>query len=180
MDGDRCLRQHQHGFSGAAPRLPTPGETLTGVTFLTSPGGKGANQAVTCARLGATTRLIGRLGDDVFGRTLREGLRANGVDVSGVATSAGSPSGVALITVDDGGDNTIIVIPGANGEMGEDDVTRRDDALKDSRVLLVQLEVLLDAVLAAAQRQGIPLILDPAPARAPNRVVCRDAYHHAQ
>lgn len=152
-----------------APRLPAPGETLTGVTFLTPPGGKGANQAVACARLGAATRLIGRLGDDVFGRTLRDGLRADGVDVSGVATSAGSPSGVALITVDDGGENTIIVVPGANGEMGEDDVIRLDGALEDAHVLLVQLEVPLDAVMAAAraaQRHGVPLILDPAPARA--------------
>jgi len=152
-----------------APRLPAPGETLTGVTFLTVPGGKGANQAVACARLGAATRLIGRLGDDVFGRTLREGLRADGVDVTGVDTSAGMPSGVALITVDDGGENTIIVVPGANGEMGEDDVTRLDGALEDARVLLVQLEVPLDAVMAAARatrRHGVTLILDPAPARA--------------
>jgi len=151
------------------PRLPALGETLTGVTFLTSPGGKGANQAVACARLGATTRLIGRLGDDVFGRTLREGLRVDGVDVSAVATSTGRPSGVALITVDEGGENTIIVVPGANGEMGEDDVTRLDSALEDARVLLVQLEVPLDAVMAAARvarRHGVPLILDPAPARA--------------
>jgi len=80
--------------------------------------------------------------------------------VSGVATSAGSPSGVALITVDDGGENTIIVVPGANGEMGEDDVTRLDGALEDAHVLLVQLEVPLDAVMAAAraaQRHGGPL-----------------------
>lgn len=151
-----------------APRLPAPGETLTGVSFLTSPGGKGANQAVACARLGAATRLIGRLGDDVFGGTLREGLRADGVDVTGVATSAGMPSGVALITVDEGGENTIVVVPGANGAMGEADATRLDGALEDARVLLVQLEVPLDAVVAAAQaarRRGITLILDPAPAR---------------
>ena len=151
------------------PRLPAPGETLTGVTFLTSSGGKGANQAVACARLGAPTRLIGRLGDDVFGRTLREGLHANGVDVSGVAMSAGSPSGVALITVDEGGENTIIVVPGANGEMDQNDVTRLEGALENARVLLVQLEVPLDAVMAAAQsarRHGVLLILDPAPARA--------------
>jgi len=156
-----------------APRLPAPGETLTGVTFLTSSGGKGANQAVACARLGATTRLIGRLGDDVFGRTLREGLRVDGVDVSGVATSTGRPSGVALITIDEGGENSIIVVPGANGEMGEDDVTRLDGALEDARVLLVQLEVPLDTVMAAAraaQRHGVLLILDPAPARAPPEV----------
>lgn len=142
---------------------------MTGMAFLTSSGGKGANQAIACARLGATTRLIGRLGDDVFGRTLREGLRVDGVDVSGVATSTGSPSGVALITIDEGGENTIIVVPGANGEMGEDDVTRLDGALEDARVLLVQLEVPLDAVMAAAraaQRHRVPLILDPAPARA--------------
>jgi len=89
--------------------------------------------------------------------------------VSGVATSAGSPSGVALITVDDGGENTIIVVPGANGEMGEDDVTRLDGALEDAHVLLVQLEVPLDAVMAAAraaQRHGGPLA-HPRPALPP-------------
>ena len=77
------------------PRLPSPGETLTGHSFATVPGGKGANQAVACARAGARTRMIGRVGDDVFGAALRESLVGYGVDVSGVATEAGSPSGVA-------------------------------------------------------------------------------------
>lgn len=88
--------------------------------------------------------------------------------MSGVAMSIDSPSGVALITVDDGGENTIIVIPGTNGEMGEDDVTRLGGAQEDADVLLVQLEVSLDAVMAAARavrRHEVPLILDPAPAR---------------
>jgi len=151
-----------------APRLPASGETLTGSAFLTSVGGKGANQAVACARLGAATRLIGRLGDDVFGGTLREGLHADGVDVTDVGTSVGIPSGVALITVDDRGENTIVVVPGANGTMGDDDVARLDSALEDARVLLLQLEIPLNAVVTAAQaarRHGVTLILDPAPAR---------------
>src|SRR5690349_7494755 len=81
------------------PRLPGAGETLTGHTFFTAPGGKGANQAVACARLGATIRMVGRIGDDIFGATLRDNLHNDGVDVSGVATTSGSPSGVAVIAV---------------------------------------------------------------------------------
>src|SRR5215510_11394441 len=87
------------------PRLPAPGETLTGHTFFTAPGGKGANQAVACARLGAHARMIGRVGDDVFGATLRETLRGYDVDVVSVGVSAG-PSGVAAIAVDDVAENT--------------------------------------------------------------------------
>src|SRR6185436_19613681 len=92
-----------------APRLPGAGETLTGYTFFTAPGGKGANQAVACARLGCPTRMIGRVGDDVFGGALRESLRGNGVDIGGVEVSAG-PSGVAAIAVDDTAENTIVVV----------------------------------------------------------------------
>lgn len=151
-----------------APRLPAPGETLTGRAFQTTPGGKGANQAVACARLGAATRMIARVGDDVFGGTLRDGLRDNGVDVDGVATGAGVPSGVALITVDDGGENTIVVVPGTNGALGSDDIARLDGLLGDARVMLLQLEVPLAAVVSAAElarRRGVTVVLDPAPAR---------------
>ena len=133
------------------PRFPLPGETLTGHTFFTAPGGKGANQAVACARLGVPTRMIGRVGDDAFGAILRNNLYAYGVDLSGVTTDARQRSGVAIITVDDAAENSIIVVPGANGTLGPDDLARLDAALADARVLLLQLEIPLDTVVAAAE-----------------------------
>jgi ribokinase len=149
------------------PRLPTPGESLTGHTFFTAPGGKGANQAVACARLGAHARMIGRVGDDVFGETLRRSLGEDGVDVAGVTSQPG-PSGVAVIAVDDAAENNIIVVPGANGAVGSNDLALLDEALADARVLLLQLEVPIDAVIAAARlarQRGVMVLLDPAPAR---------------
>ena len=99
-------------------RLPLPGETLIGHTFFTAPGGKGANQAVAAARLGAKTRMVGRVGDDVFATALQASLAAYGVETAAVATSVG-PSGVAVIAVDDAAENTIIVVSGANGLVGK-------------------------------------------------------------
>lgn len=151
-----------------SPRLPGPGETLSGDSFFTAPGGKGANQAVACARLGAPTRMIGRVGDDVFGATLRDNLSQNGVDVSKVQTDANQPSGVALITVDAHAENTIVIVAGANGTVGFDDVARLDSLISSSRLVLLQLEIPLEAVLAAAgvaHDRGLTVILDPAPAR---------------
>jgi ribokinase len=150
------------------PRLPSPGETLIGHGFFTAPGGKGANQAVACARLGAATRMIGRVGDDAFGAMLRESLAEYGVDTAGVAIQPGAPSGVAVITVDDAAENEIIVVPGANGVVGREDLDRLEAALDGARVLLLQLETPLDVVVAAAEmgrRRGVTVILDPAPAR---------------
>src|SRR4051794_21498131 len=103
-------------------RLPLPGETLIGQSFSTIPGGKGANQAVAAARLGAPTRLIGRVGDDAFGHVLRNTLIAYGVDASNIFTHAGISSGVAMISVDDNAENNIIAVPGANGMLNAQDV----------------------------------------------------------
>ena len=150
------------------PRLPSPGETLIGHDFFTAPGGKGANQAVACARLGAATRMIGRVGDDAFRAMLRESLAEYGVDTAGVAIQPGAPSGVAVITVDDAAENEIIVVPGANGVVGREDLDRLEAALDGARVLLLQLETPLDVVVAAAEmgcRRGVTVILDPAPAQ---------------
>lgn len=150
------------------PRLPAPGETLTGHAFFTAPGGKGANQAVACARLGAPTRMIGRVGDDVFGAALLAGLHADGIDTSGVIAQAGISSGTAAIAVNDAAENTIIIVPGANGQVGADDLARLEPALAGARALLLQLEVPLAAVMAAAQlarARGVAVILDPAPAQ---------------
>ena len=150
------------------PRLPAAGETLTGRHFFTASGGKGANQAVACARLGTTTRMVGRIGDDLFGSTLRDNLYNDGVDVSGVATTHDYPSGVAVIAVNDAAENTIIVVPGANGAIDPDDLAQLDIALTGARVLLLQLEIPLDYVVAAARharQRNVTVILDPAPAR---------------
>jgi ribokinase len=147
------------------PRLPRPGETLTGQDFFTAPGGKGANQAVASARLGPPTSIVGRVGEDVFGEALRASLSDSGVSAAAVAACAG-PSGVAVIAVDDAAENTIVVVPGANGLVGAEDVARLEALLEGARVLLLQLEVPLEAVLAAAlaaRARGTTVVLDPAP-----------------
>lgn len=149
------------------PRQPERGETLIGHSFFTAAGGKGANQAVAAARLGAPTQIIGRLGNDVFGASLRATLQADGIDDCAVISDAQQPSGVALITVDDQAENRIVVIPGANGAIGSDDLARLDHALADARFLLLQLEIPLAMVVAAAKLargRGVTVILDPAPA----------------
>ncbi len=168
-----------------APRLPRPGETITGRSFVTVPGGKGANQAVACARLrageqgdrngapGAGVYMLGRVGRDEFGARLREGLRAEGIEVAGVVETA-CPTGTALITVDDEGENSIVIVPGANEVMGADDLVRLGALLQGGRTgsdpvrgLLVQLEVPMGAVLGAVQighEFGVHVVLDPAPA----------------
>jgi ribokinase len=148
------------------PRLPAPGETLRGSDFFTAPGGKGANQAAACARLSAPVAMIGRVGDDVFGTALLDGLKTLGVDVSRVTVTPG-PSGVAVIAVDEHAENSIIIIPSANGQVGMEDLVRLDAALPGTDSLLLQLEIPLEAVTAAARlahARGVRVILDPAPA----------------
>lgn len=150
------------------PRLPQPGETILGTHFETLPGGKGANQAVAAARLGAPTAMVGRVGEDDFGRQLIQGLQTAGVAASGVAMDAGAPTGVAAIAVDEAGCNTIVVVPGANGRVDDDDVDRLMGQLQPGDILLLQFEVPLPAVIAAAKAakaQGARVIVDPAPAR---------------
>ncbi len=148
-------------------RLPRAGETLPGASFVTVPGGKGANQAVASAKLGVPTRMIGKVGGDVFSQALLDSLQQNGVDTRGVAVEQGQSSGVALIMVDGAGQNMIVVVPGANGDVGEEDLLHLEEALDDTRVVLLQLEVPVPAVVAAARlahQRGKIVILDPAPA----------------
>jgi len=150
-------------------RLPNPGETLTGRTFQTIPGGKGANQAVACARLGATTFMVGRVGGDVFGKELKDALGTVGVNHANVAVDTNTSSGVALIAVEDSAENFIIVIPGANGQVGNQELQRLEKVLTQSKVLLLQLEIPLEMVIAAAnlaKEKNVKVILDPAPAQA--------------
>lgn len=150
-----------------SPRHPKPGETLLGSDFLTFPGGKGANQAVAAARVGAITSMIGRVGKDAFGDALLANLKQNGVETRYVIQDGGA-SGVALITVSDDGQNTIVVAQGANALLTPEDVDHAADLFAAGGVLLTQLEVPLESIAHAielAKSHGIPVLLNPAPAQ---------------
>ncbi|MFW2274021.1 PfkB family carbohydrate kinase, partial [Burkholderia orbicola] len=123
-----------------APRLPLPGETLAGHAFAQAAGGKGGNQAVAAARLGAQVAMIGCVGADAHGAALRAGLEAEGIDCAGLATSASASTGVALIVVDDGSQNAIVIVAGGNGEVTTDTIARHEAALAAADVLICQLE----------------------------------------
>ncbi|TVU55038.1 MAG: ribokinase [Arthrospira sp. PLM2.Bin9] len=149
------------------PRLPQPGETVTGYNFLSVAGGKGANQAVAAARLGAKTDMVGRVGGDAFAQELLEELKGNRVGCEGVLRDNTTHSGLATIAVDNHGENQIIIIPGANGCVGPEDVQRLQPLWEEATSLLLQLEIPLKAVEAAihaAHNAGVRVILDPAPA----------------
>lgn len=150
-----------------AERIPVTGETVSGTEFQTHPGGKGANQAVAVARLGYPVSMIGRLGNDVFGGQLREHLQSAGIDVSAVLTSPGS-SGVAVIIVSPSGDNIIVPTPGANAALSPADIDANLAMIRNAGLVLTQLEIPLETVdhlAGICAREGIPLMLDPAPAR---------------
>ncbi|MGI0485790.1 ribokinase [Pantanalinema rosaneae CENA516] len=150
------------------PRLPAPGETLIGYQFSTVPGGKGANQAVAVARLNIPTVMVGRVGADAFGQQLLQALRNSGVDCDRIFVEHTTSSGVAMIAVDDASENTILVIPGANGQVDQSDVERLRPVLSPSSVLLLQLEIPVREVVSAAKlakQIGATVILDPAPAQ---------------
>ena len=147
-------------------RIPAVGETVIGNDFHIHPGGKGANQAVAVARLGYPVQLIGRLGDDAFGVQLRAHLENSGVNIAGVATSDGT-SGVAVIVVSEKGENSIIVTPGANSKVTPQDIETNLDSIRNAGIVLAQLEIPIETVdylATICAREGVPLILDPAPA----------------
>lgn len=149
------------------PALPRPGETLMGSSYITVPGGKGANQAVAAARLGAPTAFVGRIGADSFGEQARSAVAAEGVDMSAVAVDDGNGTGLAVISVDEAAENAIIVISGANMALDESDVARCAALLGDAEVLMLQMEAPLTAsldVARAAQECGVTIVFDPAPA----------------
>jgi ribokinase len=146
-----------------APRFPNPGETISGGDLLTIPGGKGANQAVAAARQGVKVAMVGRVGRDHFAPFLIENLNVNHVDTANVLKDDVS-SGTAIIVVDENGENSIVVSPGANGRVSPQDV----DSAPDARMLLLQFEIPMEAVVHAAKRykaQGASVVLNPAPAR---------------
>jgi ribokinase len=148
-----------------APRFPQPGETIGGGDLHVIPGGKGANQAVAAARLGTDVSMLGRLGHDNFGDALLDNLRQNNVDVSRVVRDHSS-TGTAIIIVDENGQNSIVLSPGANGNVTPADVDAASFLHHD--LILLQLEIPTTAVLRAAQRakeNNLRVILDPAPAK---------------
>ncbi|GAB7108540.1 ribokinase [Streptomyces phaeofaciens JCM 4814] len=147
-------------------RRPAAGETVLGSDLAVHPGGKGANQAVAAARLGARTALLARVGDDGHGRLLLDSLRAAGVDTGGVLVG-GAPTGVALITVDPSGDNSIVVSPGANGRLTPRDVRAAANLFRISRVVSAQLEIPLETVVEVVRSlaPGSRFVLNPSPPR---------------
>ncbi|MCZ7542890.1 MAG: ribokinase [Anaerolineae bacterium] len=150
------------------PRIPAPGETVIGGEFISVPGGKGANQAVAAARLGAEVTLIARIGTDMFGDQAIEGYRAEGINVDSIVRDVSAPSGVALIIVDEkNGENSIAVAPGANSRLTPENIGAAEALIAKADVMLLQLEVPLETVAAAvriARRQDVLVILNPAPA----------------
>jgi ribokinase len=151
-----------------ANRIPQPGETILGGRFHTAPGGKGANQAVAAARLGGQVSMIGRIGEDAFGKALRENLDMAGVDTRYIVQDPQCATGVALIVVDDAGENSIVVASGANMKLTPADVEASAQAIRSADVLLLQLESPLEVVQRAAQiarTANVTVVLNPAPAR---------------
>jgi ribokinase len=147
------------------PRLPRAGETVVGTRHFIGPGGKGANQAVAVARLGGKVGLVAVVGADELGESMREGLGEEGVDVSAVGIYPGASTGIAVITVDSAAENTIVVSPGANQLLTPDVVASNSAAISGARVVIAQLEVPVEAVLAAAELSTGIFCLNPAPAQ---------------
>jgi ribokinase len=153
-----------------APRLPRAGETLAGQSFVTVPGGKGANQAVAAARLGASVAMIGCVGDDAYGDQLRTALLAEGIDCQAVTAIASESTGVALIVVDDSSQNAIVIVAGGNGHVSASVVDSFDALLSQAEVIICQLEVpmvTVGHVLKRGRELGKTVILNPAPASGP-------------
>jgi len=163
-----------------APHMPIPGETVIGSDFRTIPGGKGANQAVAAARLGAEVTMIGRVGDDDFGRAQLRNLGELGINTTHVIVDSKAATGIALITLDAGGQNSIVLAPGANMRLTKEDINAAQGAIVQSDVLVLQMESPLEVVAYAidtAHAEGVKVILNPAPARPlPNETLAKLDY----
>jgi len=149
-------------------KIPMPGETILGGTFLMNPGGKGANQAVAASRLGGKVTFIAKIGDDLFGNQITGILKKEGIDTSYIVKDSGLPSGIALITVDEEGENSIVVAPGSNHNLMVQDIDSDILTGDKFKVMLLQLEIPLMTVEYAAltaAESGIKVILNPAPAQ---------------
>ncbi len=158
-------------------RLPADGETVVGDRFVTYPGGKGANQAVAAARMGARSAMVGRVGDDMFGPQLTDLLEAAGVEAGAVGVSSGTNSGIAVISVGESGQNRIVQVLGANNTCGDAEYDAVADLLPRASALMLQLEVSIGLSIKAAElaaAQGVQVILDPGPVRP----VPKEFYRH--
>ncbi len=152
----------------SAERLPGTGETIMGKSFATFPGGKGANQAIAAARLGGSVKMVGRVGSDTFGKSLLKNLIINNVDITAVGEDSKSSTGTALITVDNQGTNTIIVVPGANHALLPRDLDEVESQIVCSKLVVLQMEIPIETVAHAidlAKKHKIPVMLNPAPAQ---------------
>ena len=151
------------------PKIPEPGETIIGTHDLQMiPGGKGANQAYCSARLGADVAMIGRVGNDAFGKQLVDNLNKAGVDTHHIIHDSDASTGIAMIAVEEGGQNSIVVSPGANGRVDLSDILQAETAILSADLILLQLEIPLPAVIEAAQlakKHGVKVVLNPAPAQ---------------
>lgn len=150
----------------STPQIPRIGQTVIGTGFMTTPGGKGANQAVAAARLGHPVEMVGKVGDDVYGPTLLENLVAAGVATAAMEAAAG-PSGLASIFLSERGENSIVVVPGANGKVDIAFIDRHAALIRSAGVVLCQLELPMETVahvVALCVESAVPVMLDPAPA----------------
>ncbi|WP_306440452.1 ribokinase [Paenibacillus sp. VTT E-133291] len=149
-------------------RAPNAGETLMGQVFALSPGGKGANQAVAAARLGAEVSMIGSIGKDTFGSEMLEIIKQEGIHIEHISMSETEATGVASIVIEEDGENRIIVVPGANIDLFAEDIQALEAVISQAEMIVMQLEMELamsEHAIAIAHRHGIPVILNPAPAR---------------
>lgn len=148
-------------------KFPSPGETILGGKFLMNAGGKGANQAVAAARTGGKVTFVGKIGNDIFGRQAVQQLKEEGIDVDFVSVDVENPSGVALITVDSKGENSIVVAPGSNGTLSSGDFDKASGVLDESEFVLLQLEIpilTVEHIAEMAARKHKKVVLNPAPA----------------
>ncbi|MDR0505931.1 MAG: ribokinase [Dysgonamonadaceae bacterium] len=159
--------------------LPLAGETVLGGAFFMNPGGKGANQAVAIARLGGQVTFICKTGSDVFGYQSHQLFEEEGIDVSYVFSDTESPSGVALITVDENGENCIVVASGANANLKSDDIAQAEEAIDRADFVLMQLEIPIETVEFVAKKaaeKNKKVILNPAPARSLSKELLQNLY----
>ena len=151
-----------------ADKFPLPGETILGGKFFMFPGGKGANQAVAASRLRGKVIFIAKVGNDIFGKQALHQFSKEGINTDFIVTDHNQPSGVALITIDSKGENTIVVAQGANGTLSSEDVQKAEKEFERANIVLMQLEIPIDTVFHAATlatQYGKKVILNPAPAR---------------
>ncbi|XP_046372089.2 ribokinase-like isoform X1 [Haliotis rufescens] len=151
-----------------APRQPKPGETIHGTKFQIGFGGKGANQCVMAAKLGAKTAMVAKVGDDSFGKNYIQNFKDNNIDIGHVGVTADASTGVAPITVSDDGQNSIVIVAGANMLLSDRDVAAAEHLIMTSKVILCQLEIPVQSTLTAlhiARKRGVKSIFNPAPAQ---------------